>query len=70
MDKQTDIDREFAERVRAVMQDRGLTVTALAKLAGMHHPSISNILRGVENCSLERAQRIADALDVPLSSLV
>lgn len=65
-----DINRAFADRLRSVMQERGITIVSLARAAGMHAPSVSNVLRGVEKCTLERAQRLAEALNVPLSELL
>lgn len=67
-----DFDREeqvFAERLAAAMKDRGLTQSALAELAGVGQPAISNILK--RQCRPQRRTvvRLATALGMPPEEL-
>tara|TARA_B100002003_G_scaffold227027_1_gene234294 strand:- start:1728 stop:2363 length:636 start_codon:yes stop_codon:yes gene_type:complete len=60
----------FAERLDAIMKDRGLSVADLANLAGVKYHAINPILKrehSVPNAVL--AQQIADGLNIPLEHL-
>ena len=62
-----ELDREeetFAERLRAVMEQRGLNQEALAEKVGIGQPAISNMLN--RQCRPQRRTvlRFAEALDV------
>jgi len=59
----------FRENVRAVMEDRELTITELAVKVGTSRPGMSRILAGYDGVTIDRAERIARALKVPLSDL-
>ena len=43
-----------------------MTLSAAATMAGMDHGNFSKIVNGKENLTLERAERIANALGVEL----
>jgi transcriptional regulator with XRE-family HTH domain len=58
---------ENAKRYREVM---GLSITQLAKKIGLSWGSLSKIENGERNCSLEKAQTIANALGVKVIDLV
>lgn len=60
----------FRRNVAHVIGERGITMEELAKACKTSRPNISRILSGDEQVSLERAGRIAKALDLPLSELV
>jgi lambda repressor-like predicted transcriptional regulator len=67
-----DLDREeetFAERLRAVMERRGLNQEALAAKLGIGQPAISNMLN--RQCRPQRRTvlRFAEALEVPPDEL-
>ena len=66
----THISEVFRLSVRKEMDDRGITITALAKAVGTSRSGMSCILAGKDNVTLERAGRIAKAIGVPLSDLV
>ncbi len=63
------IDSAFGERVRATREDRGYTLTALAERLGLGVSVLSKLETGKLPWSLERAQAVADALDVPLGQM-
>ncbi len=56
-------------RVRELRQDRGLTLKALGRRAGLSHPFLSQLERGLARPSVGSVERIATALDVPVSAL-
>ena len=56
-------------RVRELRQDRGLTLKALGRRAGLSHPFLSQLERGLARPSVASVERIASALDVPVSAL-
>jgi len=60
----------FRVSVRKSMDDKGVTIQKLADTIGTSRPSMSRILSGGENVSLERAVRIADALETCVSELL
>jgi transcriptional regulator with XRE-family HTH domain len=56
----------LGDRIRAVRQDRKLTVRQLAGTAGVSPALISQVERGITDPSLDSLRRIAQALSVPL----
>ena len=56
-------------RVRELRHDRGLTLKALGREAGLSHPFLSQLERGLARPSVISVDRIARALDVPVSTL-
>jgi transcriptional regulator with XRE-family HTH domain len=56
-------------RVRELRQDRGMTLKALGLRAGLSHPFLSQLERGLARPSVGSVERIAGALDVPVSAL-
>lgn len=57
-------------RIRFLRLERGWSQERLAEESGLSRDAISRIERGDRQPSLETLQRIADALEVSLSSLV
>jgi transcriptional regulator with XRE-family HTH domain len=55
--------------VRALRRERGLTLKGLGKLAGLSHPFLSQVERGLARPSVDSVHRIAHALDVPVAQL-
>lgn len=60
----------FRVNLRAIMVERGLSIQELANLVGTARPNMSRILSGGEGLSLDRAERMAEALGVPLTTLI
>jgi transcriptional regulator with XRE-family HTH domain len=62
-----DITRVFAENIKRLRRQQGLSQEALADLAGLHRTYIGAVERGERNITLLNANRIAEALGVELS---
>lgn len=58
---------EFCTQIRAFIKASGMTVSAAAEQAGIDPGNFSRILNGKEKVTLERAERIANALGATLS---
>jgi transcriptional regulator with XRE-family HTH domain len=56
-------------RVRSLRRQRGLTLKELGRLAGLSHPFLSQLERGLARPSIGSAERIAEALEVPVALL-
>ena len=64
-----DAPARLGARVRELRRVRGLTLKALGREAGLSHPFLSQLERGLARPSVGSVERIADALEVPVSSL-
>ncbi len=62
--------KSFAEVLREVRQERGLSQEELADRAGLHRTYISQVERGLKSPSLRSLEQIAQALDLPASALL
>ncbi len=60
----------FAEVLREVRQEKGLSQEALADLAGLHRNYVSEVERGLKSPSLRTLDQLAHALDVPAWALL
>jgi transcriptional regulator with XRE-family HTH domain len=56
-------------RVRELRHERGLTLKALGRSAGLSHPFLSQLERGLARPSVGSVERIATALNVPIGAL-
>src|SRR5438876_812054 len=56
-------------RVRSLRHERGLTLKGLGALAGLSHPFLSQLERGLARPSIGSAERIARALQIPVGEL-
>ena len=56
-------------RVRELRRERGLTLKALGSRAGLSHPFLSQLERGLARPSVGSVERIARALGVPVTVL-
>jgi len=61
---------QLGNAVRQLRTDRGLSIEALADLAGMHWTYLSGIERGRRNPTLEKLGQLAVALDIDLAELI
>ena len=55
--------------MRALRRERGLTLKGLGRLAGLSHPFLSQVERGLARPSVGSVERIAAALDVSVAHL-
>lgn len=60
---------ELGARVRALRHERGLTLKGLGRRAGLSHPFLSQVERGLARPSVGSVERIAAALDVSVARL-
>ena len=69
MSKKTKILIAFGEVVREKRKERGLSQEDLAFKADLHRTYIGMIERAEKNITLENINKIAKALDTPISEL-
>jgi transcriptional regulator with XRE-family HTH domain len=62
-------ETDLGARVRALRRERGLTLKGLGRLAGLSHPFLSQVERGLARPSVGSVERIAAALDVSVAHL-
>ncbi len=60
----------FRRNVRLIIDEKGETINHLAIAVGTSRPAMSRILSGIDGVTLDRAERIARALEIPLASLL
>lgn len=58
---------EVMQQVRRLMREKGISGADLAERMGIHQPSVSRILSGKHNLTIDTLYRFADALEVPLT---
>lgn len=56
-------------RIKEVSKSKGVSITKLAELVGITQPNMSNIANGKTSPSLDLLERIASALNIPVSEL-
>jgi transcriptional regulator with XRE-family HTH domain len=68
--RNTSLNKEFGDRVRAARLARGDSQERLAELAGLHRTYVGHIERGAVTPTLDTIVRIAQALDGDPGDLV
>ncbi|NJN99812.1 MAG: helix-turn-helix transcriptional regulator [Anaerolineales bacterium] len=61
------VTKVFAENIKKLRRQQGLSQEDLADLAGLHRTYIGAVERGERNITLLNANRIAEALSVELN---
>ncbi len=56
-------------RIKDILKEKKITAISLADTVGMAQPSMSNIVNGKVMPSVETLERIANALEVPITAL-
>ena len=65
-----DLDRAFGETIRRRRKELGLSQEALSFRARLHRNYISDIERGLKSPSLRVVVKLADALEMAVSTLI
>jgi CheY-like chemotaxis protein/DNA-binding XRE family transcriptional regulator len=65
----TNVKREFGATVRAYRRQLGISQETLAQRAELHRTYVTDVERGARNISLVSISRLAQALDLSISSL-
>jgi len=60
----------FRRNVRTVLEERGMSIAELANVTKSSRPGLSRVLSGDDGITIERADKIAKALDFTLSELL
>lgn len=58
---------QFSEQLKRIIEDAGLTMQAASVVIGIDKGNLSRIVNGKEGVTLERAERIANALGATIS---
>ena len=66
---QTDIQKSFGSTIRKLRISKRISQETFADLCNLHRTYISDIELGKRNVSLENIERIAIALQVPITKL-
>lgn len=65
----SEIARFIGQRIRNYRTQQNLSQEKLAEMAGCHPTYIGQLERGEKNATLESVEKIASALNIPLSRL-
>ncbi|MBV9923897.1 MAG: helix-turn-helix transcriptional regulator [Acidobacteria bacterium] len=63
------VKNRFGFAIKQRRQKLGISQEALAERAGLHRTYIGDIERGARNLSLENIEKLAKALEIPISDL-
>lgn len=69
MNKKTQVLKQFGNKVREERLKKGLSQEELAEKAGVHRTYVGMIERAEKNITLRNIQKVAEALDLPISNL-
>lgn len=65
-----DAQLEFGRNLRALRLERGLSQESLADQLALHRTFIGSVERGERNLTFRTAERLSDALDVDLLTML
>ena len=69
MNGQVDLKKQFGISVKARRNQLGLSQEDLAERADLHRTYVSDVERGARNVSLQSIEKLANALEIPISAL-
>jgi len=69
MNKKAQVLKQFGNKVREERLKKGLSQEDLAEKAGVHRTYVGMIERAEKNITLRNIQKVAKALDLPMSDL-
>ena len=69
VDTMSEIAKTIGQRIRSYRLQLGLSQEKVAELSGCHPTYIGQVERGEKNATLESIEKIAAAIEVPLSKL-
>lgn len=64
------LNQSFGHQVKRYRKEKGFSQEELADLCNLHRTYIGSIERGERNVSLNNVEKIANALGVPVASLI
>lgn len=64
------LNQSFGLQVKRYRKEKGFSQEELADLCSLHRTYIGSIERGERNISLNNVEKIANALGVPVASLI
>lgn len=56
-------------RIKEIAKEKKVSISSLASMVGITQPNLSNIVNDKSKPSLETLEKIANALDVPITEL-
>lgn len=65
-----DVRRRVGLNTKRLREAKGWSQEALADQAGLHRTYVSGVERGVRNPTITVLQKLADALEAPMTALV
>lgn len=69
MNEKIQVLKQFGNKVREERLEKGLSQEELAEKAGVHRTYVGMIERAEKNITLKNIQKVAKALDLPISDL-
>ncbi len=63
------VKKQFGNKLKKIRKSKSITQEKLSEMSNMDRSYISDVERGVKNISLEKINKLATALEVPLSEL-
>ena len=70
IDIKKEIQKQFGERLRQLIEVKGLNITTLADALGKDRQDIQQIVNGKRNPTLFTIIQIANALEIPATELL
>ena len=66
----SDIKQQVGQQIREARKAKGLTQKELGEKLGVGEPTVTNYEAGRQNLTIETLQKIADALEIKVNTLL